>query len=116
MRANIRQLQTDEENAWSARHYEKAAQARAERVKLEEEFAEVRDEWQKEQGLDEIVEREDIAQVISKWTGIPVSKMLQTEADKLLQMEIALHERIVGQDEAIRAISDAVRRSRSRSG
>jgi ATP-dependent Clp protease ATP-binding subunit ClpC len=113
MRAQIRQLQTDEENAWSQRHYEKAAEARAERVKLEEEFAVARDEWQQEQGLDEIVEREDIAQVISNWTGIPVSKMLQTEADKLLNMEQALHERIVGQDEAIRAISDAVRRTRS---
>jgi ATP-dependent Clp protease ATP-binding subunit ClpC len=112
-RAQIRQLQTDEENAWSARHYEQAAEARAQRVKLEEEFAEARDAWQKEQGLDEIVEREDIAQVISKWTGIPVSKMLQTEADKLLRMEDALHERIVGQHEAIRAMSDAVRRSRS---
>jgi len=113
MRAQIRQLQTDEESAWSQRHYEKAAEARAERVKLEEEFSEARDAWQKEQGLDEIVAREDIAQVISSWTGIPISKMLQTEADKLLKMEDALHERIVGQDEAIRAISDAVRRSRS---
>jgi ATP-dependent Clp protease ATP-binding subunit ClpC len=113
MRAKIRQLQTDEENAWSARHYEKAAEARAERVKLEEEFEDVRAAWQKEQGLDEIVGREDIAQVISNWTGVPVSKMMQTEADKLLRMETALHERIVGQDDAIQAISDAVRRSRS---
>lgn len=113
VRAQIRQLQSEEENAWSARHYEKAAEARAERVKLEEEFAKDRDAWQKAEGLDEIVEREDIAQVISNWTGIPVSKMLQTEADKLLKMEEALHLRIVGQDEAIRAISDAVRRTRS---
>jgi ATP-dependent Clp protease ATP-binding subunit ClpC len=113
MRARIRQLQQDEENAWSARHYEKAAEARAERVKLEEEFNDIRANWQKEQGLDEVVEREDIAEVISKWTGVPVSKMLQTEADKLLRMEAVIHERIVGQDEAIHAIGDAVRRSRS---
>ena len=113
LRAKIRQLQSEEENAWSARHYEKAAEARAERVKLEKEFSEAREVWQKEQGLDDVVEREDIAQVISSWTGIPVSKMLQTEADKLLRMEDALHERIVGQDDAIHAISDAVRRSRS---
>lgn len=113
LRAQIRQLQLEEETAWGARHYEKAAEARAERVKLEEEFARDRDAWQQEEGLDEIVEREDIAQVISNWTGIPVSKMLQTEADKLLKMEEALHLRIVGQDEAIRAISDAVRRTRS---
>ena len=113
LRARIRQLQSEEESAWSARHYEMAAESRAERVKLEKEFSEARDVWQKEQGLDEVVEREDIAQVIHKWTGIPVSKMLQTEADKLLKMESALHERIVGQDDAIRSISDAVRRSRS---
>lgn len=113
MRAHIRHLQADEETAWSARHYEKAAEARAERVKLEEEFNKVREAWQKEQGLDETVEREDIAEVISKWTGVPVLRMMQTEADKLLGMEDALHLRIIGQSEAIRAISDAVRRSRS---
>ncbi len=113
MRARIRQLQADEETAWGARHYEKAAEARAERVNLEEEFVRARAQWQQEEGLDEVVEREDIAEVISNWTGVPVSKMLQTEADKLLRMEQAVHERIVGQDEAIRAISDAVRRSRS---
>lgn len=113
LRAQIRQLQSQEETAWSARHYEKAAEARAERVKLEEEFNAARAAWQQTQGIDEIVEREDIAEVISSWTGVPINRMLQTEADKLLLMEQALHERIVGQDEAIRAISDAVRRSRS---
>lgn len=113
MRQRIRQLQGEEENAWSARHYEKAAEARAERVKVEEEFNKVREEWQKAQGLDEVVEQQDIAEVISNWTGIPVSKMLQTETDKLLRMESELHKRIVGQDEAIRAMSDAIRRTRS---
>src|SRR5919202_4143808 len=113
MRLRIRKLQAGEEAAWSARHYEEAAQARAERVKLEAEFEQAREAWQKEQGLDEVVDREDISEVISQWTGIPVAKMLQTEAEKLLHMEAALHERIVGQDEAIRAVSDAIRRSRS---
>ncbi|MDL1895736.1 AAA family ATPase [Anaerolineae bacterium CFX7] len=113
LRARIRQLQSQEETAWSARHYEQAAAARAERVKLEEEFNAARLAWQQTQGLDETVEREDIAQVISVWTGVPVNRMLQTEADKLLLMEEALHVRIVGQDDAIRAMSDAVRRSRS---
>jgi ATP-dependent Clp protease ATP-binding subunit ClpC len=113
MRGRIRKLQSDEEAAWSGRHYEQAAEARAERVKLEAEFEQMRTEWQKEQGLDEVVDREDISAVVSSWTGIPVSRMLQTEAEKLLQMEAALHLRIVGQDEAIRAISDAIRRSRS---
>jgi ATP-dependent Clp protease ATP-binding subunit ClpC len=113
MRARIRKLQGEEESAWSGRHYERAAEARAERVKLEAEFEASRSAWQKEQGLDEVVDRDDISEVVSNWTGIPVSRMLQTEAEKLLQMEAALHRRIVGQEEAIRAISDAIRRSRS---
>ncbi|CAG0948360.1 hypothetical protein ANRL3_00028, partial [Anaerolineae bacterium] len=113
MKLRLRDLQKEEETAWSGRNYEAAAKARAERLALESEFEEKRTAWQKEKGLDEVVDEEDIAQVIAKWTGIPVSKMLQTEADKLLQMEERLHERIVGQDEAISAISDAIRRARS---
>ncbi|HEX7594158.1 MAG TPA: AAA family ATPase, partial [Anaerolineae bacterium] len=113
MKARLRELQKAEEAAWTARNYEEAAKSRAERLALEQEFEDKRSAWQKEQGLDEIVDEEDIAQVVAKWTGIPVSKMLQTEADKLLQMEPRLHERIVGQDEAINAVSDAIRRARS---
>ncbi|MBI3914816.1 MAG: AAA family ATPase, partial [Chloroflexi bacterium] len=113
MQARLRDLQKEEEAAWSARNYEIAAKARAERLALDETFTEKRAAWQKEQGLDEVVDEEDIAQIISKWTGIPVSRMMQTEADRLLDMEKRLHERIVGQDEAIKAVSDAIRRARS---
>src|SRR5574341_699084 len=113
MKLQLRELQKEEEAAWSARNYEAAAKARAERLALEGTFEVKRSAWQKEKGLDEIVAEEDIAEVIAKWTGIPVSKMLQTEAEKLLHMEERLHERIVGQDEAIKAISDAIRRARS---
>ena len=63
--------------------------------------------------IKEEVDADDIAEVVSRWTGIPVTKMLQSEADKLLHLEEELHRRVVGQDEAIRAISDAVRRSRA---
>ncbi len=63
--------------------------------------------------IKEEVDSEDIADVVSKWTGIPVSKMLQTEKEKLLHLEDELHKRVIGQDDAIRAISDAVRRSRA---
>jgi len=59
------------------------------------------------------VNEEEIAEVVAKWTGIPVSKMLEGERDKLLRMEDALHERVIGQDEAVRAVSDAIRRSRA---
>ena len=63
--------------------------------------------------LQDKVTAEEIAQVVSRWTGIPVSKMLEGERDKLLQMEAQLHTRVIGQDEAIKAVSDAVRRSRA---
>ncbi len=112
-RMRLRELQKEEETAWTARNYEVAARARAERLALESDFDNERRAWQKEQGLDEVVEEDDIAQVVAKWTGIPVSRMLQTESEKLLNMETRLHERIVGQDEAIAAISDAIRRARS---
>src|SRR5690606_29273353 len=63
--------------------------------------------------LQDRVTAEEIAQVVARWTGIPVSKMLEGERDKLLRMEEQLHTRVVGQDEAIQAVSDAVRRSRA---
>ena len=63
--------------------------------------------------IKEEVTADDIADVVSRWTGIPVSKMLQSEREKLLHLEEELHLRVVGQDEAIRAVSDAVRRSRA---
>jgi len=113
MKTRLRDLQKEEEAAWSARNYEAATKARAERLTIETEFDQRRAAWQKEKGLDEVVDEEDIAEIIAKWTGIPVSKMMQTEADKLLRMEEELHKRIVGQDEAINAISDAIRRARS---
>ena len=69
--------------------------------------------WRSQQGLDEVVDEEDVAQVVASWTGIPVSRMLETEAKKLLEMEERLHERIVGQEEAVAAVSDAIRRARS---
>lgn len=63
--------------------------------------------------IKEEVDAEDIADVVSRWTGIPVSKMLQSEKDKLLHLEEELHQRVIGQDEAIEAVADAVRRSRA---
>ncbi len=112
-KARLNDLQKQEEIAWSKRDYEAAAQARAERLALEAEYETKRAAWQKEQGLDEVVDENDIAEIIAKWTGIPVARMMQTESEKLLQMETELHKRIVGQDEAINAISDAIRRARS---
>nr|MBC7245970.1 AAA family ATPase [Chloroflexota bacterium] len=113
MKLEIGQLMAEEEAAWQNRNYEQAAIHKSKRLKLEEEFKEKKEAWKAERGLDEVVREEDIAEIISDWTGIPVSRMLETEAEKLLHMEERLHERIVSQDEAVAAISDAIRRARS---
>jgi len=112
-KARLQKLITEEEAAWQNRDYERAAQYKSERMALEADFAEKRDAWRLEKGLDEIVNDQDIAEVVANWTGIPVTNLLQTEADRLLEMEGHLHQRIVGQDEAINAIADAIRRARS---
>ena len=72
-----------------------------------------RDKWESEHQLDEVVDVDDIASVVNQWTGIPLTQMLESESEKLLQMEARLHERIIGQEEAIHAVSDAIRRARS---
>jgi ATP-dependent Clp protease ATP-binding subunit ClpC len=113
MKSDIERLAAEEEQAGLERDYERAAQKKAERLRLESEFNVKRDAWESEHELDEVVDINDIAEVISQWTGIPLNQMMETEAEKLLQMEERLHERIKGQDEAIRAISDAIRRARS---
>ena len=113
MKAELTELQSKEEKAWEARDYENAAQYKAERVRIEEDYQELVTGWRVEADLDEIVDARDIAAVISAWTGIPVSNLLQTETEKLLNMEEVLRERIIGQSQAIEAVSDAIRRARS---
>jgi ATP-dependent Clp protease ATP-binding subunit ClpC len=112
-KTEIDRLAAEEEQAGLERDYERAAQKKAERLRLESEFNEIRDQWESEHQLDDQVDENDIADVVHQWTGIPVSQMMETEAQKLLSMEERLRERVVGQDEAIAAISDAIRRSRS---
>jgi ATP-dependent Clp protease ATP-binding subunit ClpC len=109
----ITQLQAAEEAAWQKRDYEHAAEVKSERLRLDAEFQAERDVWWREKNLDEVVEADDIAQIVSSWTGIPLRDMMEAEADKLLKMEEKLHERIIGQDEAITVVSDAMRRARS---
>ncbi|MGD2158143.1 MAG: AAA family ATPase [Anaerolineales bacterium] len=113
MKSEIDRLLAEEEQAGVERDYERAAEKKSERIRLEDNFRERRDKWEIEHELDEVVDENDVADVVSQWTGIPVSQMMETEAEKLLNMEGRLHERIVGQDEAITAISDAIRRARS---
>ncbi len=113
MKAELDRLQAEEDAASNARDYQRAAEIKVERLRKEEEYREKRDKWELEHQLDEVVDVNDIASVVHQWTGIPVSQMMETEATKLLHMEERLHERIIGQNEAIHAISDAIRRARS---
>ena len=113
LKTEIDKLLASEEEASAARDYERAQISKAERLRLETEFNALRDAWRSEQRLDEIVDERDVAEVIASWTGIPISQMLETEAERLLHMEERLHERIVGQERAIAALADAIRRSRS---
>jgi ATP-dependent Clp protease ATP-binding subunit ClpB len=114
----IENLKLEAEQAERAGDYGKVAEIRYGKVKLVEEklisLNEKLIEAQKDKALiKEEVDSEDIAEVISRWTGIPVKRMLQSEREKLLHLEAELHKRVVGQEEAIAALSDAVRRSRA---
>ncbi len=113
MKTELDKLMAEEELAGVERDYERAARKKAERLRLEEEFNTQRDVWETEHKLDEVVDVNDIAQVVAQWTGIPVSQMMESEADRLLHMEERLSERVIGQSEAIKAISDAIRRARA---
>jgi ATP-dependent Clp protease ATP-binding subunit ClpC len=113
LKMEIDRLQKEEEQAGVERDYERAAQMKSERLRIEEEFNSQRDKWEQEHKLDEVVDVNDIAEVINQWTGIPVSQMMEDEKDKLLQMESRIHERMIGQEEAVAAVADAIRRARS---
>ena len=110
----LRRVRLDKEEAASAQEFERAAQLRDEEKQLEEQRAEVEKRFSEESDkeLANITEVE-IADVVSMSTGVPVSNLTEAEADKLLRMEGVLHERIIGQEEAVTALSKAIRRSRS---
>ncbi len=109
----IQELNNEEEASSQRADYEKAAQLRTERLRLEQEYAEARDEWAKGRKIDMTIDEQDIAKLIELWTGIPTSRLLEEEAEKLLHMEERLHERVIGQEEAVVVVSDAIRRARS---
>jgi ATP-dependent Clp protease ATP-binding subunit ClpC len=113
MKDAIDRLMTEEEAAGMARDYERAAEFKVQRLQLEDEYEQLRYMWQQEHTLDEVVDADDIAEVVAQWTGIPVNQMLETESEKLLRMEEALHERVIGQEKAVSALADAIRRARS---
>ena len=113
MRGMIDQLAIEEQSAGLSRDYERAADCKMQRIQLEEEFEDARQRWRQENTLDEIVTADDMAQVVEQWTGIPVQSMLETESEKLLRMEEVINERVIGQEKAVAALADAIRRARS---
>ena len=116
---SLRRLEREEIAASERADYEKAAEVKAERLRMDQVFEEelsvldAEDSAGESGGTNAAVEAEDIAALIAAWTGIPVARLLETEAERLLNMEERLHERVVGQDLAVQAVSDSVRRSRA---
>ncbi len=110
----LKALKTEKEEAVTQQDFEKAANLRDEEHKLREKIAETRSAWeQRKNATHDVVTDEDIAQIVASWTGVPVKKMTQDESERLLHMEEILHRRVVGQDEAIGAVSRALRRARA---
>ncbi len=109
----LKQLTNEEEAASQRQEYEHAAQLKAERLRLEAEYNQAKSKWLQKEKIDGTVDEEDIAQLISKWTGIPVTQMLEGEAEKLVHMEERIHERLINQEEAVTAVCEAIRRSRA---
>ena len=114
----IEQLKFEADRAERSGDYARVAEIRYGRLQaLEQEIEHIKEQLRQAQGGQAMVKEEvtpdDIADVVSRWTGIPVSKMMQSEREKLLHLEEELHKRVIGQDEAITAVSDAVRRSRA---
>ncbi len=100
--------------AFNSQDFEEAARLQMEILKVEKRLKPARQQWEAERGKeDSSVSAEDIATVVSRWTGIPVARMVESEAEKLARMEENLHKRIVGQEDAVRAVADAIRRNRA---
>jgi len=104
----------DKDAALAAQEYDRAAELREQELQIEEKIRKLEEEWRTEQQHEEpVVTGEDIAEVVSMWTGIPVVQLASDETSRLLNMEEVLHQRIVGQDEAINTIAKAIRRARA---
>jgi ATP-dependent Clp protease ATP-binding subunit ClpC len=109
----VEKLERELEAANEKEDWEAGAGLKAEVEPLRKQFADERDAWAKEHDVDLTVDEDDIAELVAKMTGIPVQRMLEGEQEKLLQMEERLHDRVIGQDAAITAVSDAIRRARA---
>jgi ATP-dependent Clp protease ATP-binding subunit ClpC len=114
MERRLQELAREGAAAVQAQDYERAAQLKEQTDRIQETFIKAKEAWLADKGIaDATVDEDDIAEIVSKWTGIPVQRMKEEEADKLLHMEERLHRRVVGQDKAVAAVSEAVRRARA---
>ncbi|MGM0830999.1 MAG: ATP-dependent protease ATP-binding subunit ClpC [Bacillota bacterium] len=114
LEAKLEEIRKEKDAAVQSQEFEKAASLRDSEQKLREELDETKNTWKEKQGQENTeVTVEDIAKVVSNWTGVPVSKLAQTETDRLLKLEEILHSRVIGQSEAVVAVSKAVRRARA---
>ncbi|NLM97351.1 MAG: ATP-dependent Clp protease ATP-binding subunit [Halanaerobiaceae bacterium] len=110
----LENLQKEKESAVKNQEFEKAAELRDQEKEIQTKLEELKENWQQNKGISEsAVTVDDIAHIVSSWTGIPVTKLEEAETDKLLRLEDELHKRVIGQDEAITAVSQAVRRARA---
>ncbi|MEN3185405.1 MAG: AAA family ATPase [Atribacterota bacterium] len=113
MERRLQELAKEGMAAVQAQQYEKAALLRDEAETLQKKYQEEKEQWMRQRKISEVVTGEDIAEVVSHWTGIPVTKLLGEEREKLLRMEEELHRRLINQEEAVHAVSEAIRRSRA---
>ena len=114
LEVEIESFKREKESSIKAQDFEKAAKLRDDERKAKEELARMKKNWKESKSEVEVqVTGEDIAYIVSKWTGVPLARLEEKETARLLRMEDELHKRVIGQDEAIRAISHAVRRARS---
>lgn len=110
----IEEFNKEKEEAIVAQEYEKAAKLRDDEQKARKELDSIKSEWEQKNSKDtQLVTDEHIAQIVSSWTGIPVQKLAEEESERLLKMEEILHHRLVGQEEAVEAVSKAIRRARA---
>ncbi|WP_233005504.1 ATP-dependent protease ATP-binding subunit ClpC [Exiguobacterium aurantiacum] len=114
LEARLESIRKEKDSAVQSQEFEKAASLRDTEQKLRDELEQLKSEWQNKQGNEKLeVTKEDIAQVVANWTGVPVTKIAEEETDRLLKLESILHGRVIGQDEAVKSISRAIRRARA---
>jgi len=109
----LQQFSDEEDAAYQRQDYEQAAKLKAELMRLEEEYSQAKKQWLKKEKIDEIVDEKVIARLVASWTGIPESQMLRGEGERLVKMEEEIHSRFINQEEAVHAVSEAIRRSRA---